>query len=143
MLLGVSALARVNPAPMVFAEPAEHAAAKPEDTAIIITKEVTGKVSAINTRGHFLTLIYQQDKAHGVENEILLTFQDDLKLQLLRDLRELKFGDTIKVSYEEKQQDAERKTEDGKSEPFTKVLSRDAKVIMFVKPKSMGLVTNE
>ena len=114
-----------------------------EDTSVIVTKEVVGKLSAINPKDHMLTVIYQQDKQHGVENEIFLSLQDDVELRSLRNLHDLKFGDTIKVSYDEQQQDAERKTEDGKSEHYTKVLSREAKMITFIKSKSTGLVTNE
>ena len=114
-----------------------------EDNAIVVTKEITGKVSAINPMYHFLTVIYQQEKEKGVEYELLLNFKDNVELRFKRALSELQFGDTIRVSYDEKQEEAERQTTDGKTEHYTKVLSRQAKVITFLKPRAIGLVTNE
>ena len=112
-----------------------------EDGVVVVTKQITGKVSAINPREHFLTVIYEQMKEQGVEYEMLLSFTDDVELQYKRDLNELKYGDTIRVSYEEKQQEAKRQTADGKTERYTKILAREAKVITFMKSQMTGLVT--
>ena len=112
-----------------------------EDGVVVVTKQITGKVSAINPREHFLTVIYERVKEHGVEYEMLLSFTDDVELEYKRNLSELKYGDTVRVSYEEKQQEATRQTADGKTERYTKILAREAKVITFMKPQMTGLVT--
>ena len=109
----------------------------------LVTKEVTGTVSAISPTDRMLTVIYQQDKAKGIENEILLTLADDVEVRYKRTLSEFKYGDTVRVSYVEKQAPAERQTPDGKMEHFTRVVSREATVIAFLKPQTTGALTNE
>lgn len=110
---------------------------------VLVTKEVTGTVSAISPKDRMLTVIYQQDKAKGVENEILLALAEDVEVRYKRTLSEFKYGDTVRVSYVEKQAAAERQTPDGKTEHFTKVVSREATVIAFLKPQTTGVLTNE
>lgn len=127
---------------VAWADTAQAEDASPDD-AIVVTKVITGKVSAINPKDRFLTVIYQQEKEKGVEYELLLTLADKVELQHKQNLNELKYGDTIKVTYAEKQQEAKRQTPDGAMEHYTKVLSREATVIAFLKPHMPGAMKSE
>lgn len=112
-----------------------------EEDVVVVTKEISGKVSAISSR--FLTLEYASDAKKGVSNEMYLTFGDDVKLRYARSLSEIKFGDTISVQYEEKQRPLERRGPDGGFKRETQVLSRQAKAITFLKAARTGLVSGD
>jgi len=112
-----------------------------EENVVVVTKEMSGKVSAISSR--FLTLEYASDAKKGVSNEMYLTFGDDVKLRHTRSLGDLKFGDTVSVQYEEKQRPMERRGHDGSFKREMQVLSRQAKAITFLKAARTGLVSGD
>lgn len=81
-------------------------------------KEVQGEISGIGR--DYIAIVYDRDTEKGVEYEILLPIEEDIKLVRKRKLNEIKVGDIVGVQYEESKEGPK--------------LSRKAKIISFIKP---------
>ncbi len=89
----------------------------------VLAKEVTGEVSGIADDS--ISIIYKEEKAAGVEYEILLPIDQGTKVERIKDLNQIKVGDTVTVEY------ADTVETDAEGKEITKRIS---KVIKFVRP---------
>ena len=85
-------------------------------------KEVQGTISAIGK--NYISVVYNTDTAKGVEYEMMLPFDENIKFEYKKNLKEFAVGDTIKITYEE--------TTEGKGDKA--VTKRKAAVISFISP---------
>lgn len=88
-----------------------------------VMKEVQGEISWMNAK--YIAVVYNRDLTAGVEDEILLPIDNDIRLQHRQKLSELAVGDTVTIQYAEDTED------DGEGNVKTK---RHARLISFVKP---------
>ena len=88
-----------------------------------VMKEVQGEITWIGKKD--IAVVYNRDLAAGVEDEILLPIDKDIRLQHKQKLSELAVGDTIAIQYAEDTED------DGQGNIKVK---RHARLISFVKP---------
>ena len=84
-------------------------------------KEVQGSVN--NISAGYISITYQRDKEKGVEYEILLPVDENIKIEHKKSLDEINTGDIVNVQYEEK-------TEEYETGPMRQ---RKALVIKFIK----------
>jgi hypothetical protein len=112
-----------------------------EEPIIILTKEVSGKVSAITP--HLIVIVYKEDKEKHAEYEIDIPIGKDVTLAHTKTLNAIGIGDTVYVTYEERQKEYEAIGKDGTVKLMTKVIGREAKIITFIKPKITGLRSGE
>jgi len=103
-----------------------------DDDIVAVPKVVSGEVSAISS--NFINIIYEKNSKKGVEYEMPMKVDSDVQLKHKLELKEIKVGDTVLVRYDEMQQEAERPKKNGTMEQYTKVLSRHARLITFLRP---------
>lgn len=89
------------------------------------TRQVSGEVAGISQ--NFIAVLYDQDSKASYE--IALAVDKDARLERVKDIKDIKAGDSVTVRYEETIEI------EGK---ITKVKSRIAKVISFVKAAPKG-----
>ena len=106
---------------------------KEEDKAVVVLKEVQGEVSALTS--NFISIIYERDKEKGIDYEIALPIDENMRLVHKRSLKQIQLGDIVRVKYKEKRKECEEVGEDGTLKRKTKVIERKAAVITFVRPK--------
>jgi hypothetical protein len=104
---------------------------KGEIKTIRIAKQIQGKISGIGK--DYITICYERDKEKGIEYEMLLPIEKDIKLVHKSSLSEIWVDDTVKISYEETQGEYEVVGKEGIKERRTKVIARQAKMITFVR----------
>lgn len=84
---------------------------------------ITGTISAVSSDS--ISVAYHEDKAKGIEYEMLLLLDNAFTIENKKNLSELKVGDTVKITYEdvtsEKIENKEQKVE------------RKAKIVSFVR----------
>lgn len=87
------------------------------------TGTITGTISTIKSDS--VSIAYHEDKAKGIEYEMLLLLDNVFTIENKKNLSELKVGDTVKITYEdvtsEKIDNKEQKVE------------RKAKIVSFVR----------
>ena len=84
-----------------------------------IMKEVTGEVSAIDK--HCIAVVYKHDPATG-DYELPITIKDPPQMEHIKELNQIKMGDTVTVKYEQMTEIGE----DGKEiigDKFAKVIT--------------------
>jgi hypothetical protein len=104
----------------VFAQQKQEANEKKGPLAVM--KQVTGQVSAIDKR--CIAVVYKRDAAG--EYEIPLTIKEPPKLEHVKELNQIKMGDTVTVQYEQMTEISK----DGKEI----IGEKFAKTIIFLKP---------
>jgi len=114
---------------------------EPADDAVVVTREVTGTVSAITPQ--FINVVYSSDKKAGIEYEMPLAIGKDVELRYKRSLHEIKFGDTVSVKFDEKQRTVTPQGGDGRRKVETQVVSREVQRITFLKTATQGLVSGD
>lgn len=112
-----------------------------EDDIQVVTKQITGKVSALSPA--FINIVYQADKDNGIEYEMFLSLDQDVELRSKQHLSEIEVGDTVAVTYDEQQQRAKRQAQDGSVKFDTHIVARKATAIAFLKTAKKGLVSGE
>lgn len=83
---------------------------------------VSGEISSISEK--FISVVYEKDKGKGIEYEILVPIDKDVKIEHKQNLSELKIGDRVSIQYEDTTVEDSDKRE---------TLKRKATVIRFVK----------
>jgi len=91
-------------------------------------KEVTGQVGFV--RPAYLTVVYRRDAEKNMDHEMIFPLDEDVALQNKREFRELRSGDTVTVTYEEKRWVGEDGGERAK---------RKATRVRFIRSESTGL----
>ena len=84
-------------------------------------KEVQGRVS--NFSREYITITYEEDREKGIENEIMLPVEDNIRVVHKKSLEEIKIGDIVNVQYEQ----ITEEYEEGQKR------KRKAKVIKFIR----------
>ncbi len=102
----------------VFAEDKE----KKEKIVKTASSVVSGEISGISE--NFISVVYETDKEKGIEYEVLVPIDKDVKIEHKKSLSELKIGDRVSIRYED------TTVEDSKKR---QTLKRKAKVIRFVR----------
>jgi len=98
---------------------------------MVVVKEVSGEIGGIMRS--FISIIYEQDPFKHTEKELgLMLDSNDIKV-VRRTLDQLKVRDTVKVQYEETSRDYLATNEDGSKEQKTKIVSRKAIAIQFIR----------
>ena len=105
---------------------ADTAAASKDAKAVTapVQKEVQGEISDIGK--DYISIVYNQDTEKGIEYEMRLPIDENIKFEHRKNLKEFVVGDIIKVEFEDAAQ-----AEAGKVE-----LRRKVKVISFVSPSA-------
>lgn len=122
---------------LCFIQGARAEKSKDETKTKTVIKEVQGEVSALTS--HFIAIVYKKDKEKGIEYEMALPIGEDVRVVYKRRLEEIEVGDIVKVQYEEVQEEYEEIGKGGVKLRKTKVISRQVKRIIFLKPKLKGL----
>ena len=84
---------------------------------------IEGEISAIGK--DYISIVYKTDPQKGIEYEMMIPFEDGVKYERVKGLKQLQVGDTISIQY----QDTTEELEDGPK------IERKAKVVSFVKAK--------
>ncbi len=110
----------------------------PVDEPAVEVKEILGEVSGIGSK--FVVVVYRRDVEKGIDYEMLFTMdKNEVEIAQARDLSKISIGDTVKIQYEEKTEQADKVNEDGVVERVTKVTERKATKITFISPPQKGL----
>lgn len=123
------------PVPLSLAEPLTEEG----DDTIAVTKEVTGTISTLPPP--FLSVVYRRDAKKGIEWEMPLQVGKSTELRYKRSLSELQRSDTVSVQYVEKQRVVKHQGKDGSPREETQVVSREAQIIIFLRPAKQGLMS--
>lgn len=117
-----------------------HAQEEKEEEAMVVVKEVSGKVSAI--RSNFITIVYKKNVEKGIEYEIDFPIDKDVRVVHKKSLSEIKAGDMVIVKYEQEQKEDEVIKDDGSIERIIKIIGRKAKVITFIRATKKGVLSS-
>ena len=112
---------------------------KTDDDTKVVSREMMGTVSAVGSS--YLTLVYNKDAEHGVDQEILLNIGKDVEMLHLKKLTDLTFGDTVRVKFDERQRTVHKPAEDGTLVEETQVVGREITLVSFLKPANTGFVS--
>jgi hypothetical protein len=104
----------------------------PKEKVIVETKEILGEVSGIS--GNFLAVAYGRDPQSGAGLEMAFNIDNKVRIAHKRSIRDINFGDTVKVVYEE----TTTIKEDG-----LKISQRVAKMVSFVKAAEKKAIVEE
>jgi hypothetical protein len=106
---------------------------KAEESAVISKKQVVGTVSSINMQS--ISVAYSDDQSKGIMHEMLLNLDENIAVQRKKNLKEIKEGDMVRVTFEEAVIEI-----DGKQK-----FRRIAKIVSFVKaaPKPKEIIRFE
>ena len=99
----------------------------PEDAQVTV-KHVTGELSLI--RPGSISVVYKRDAKKGMDYEMVLPFDKDVRLAYKRSLDEFQLGDTVRVTYEERT---------WKTDEDLERMQRKAMEIQFMSPAKPGL----
>lgn len=86
------------------------------------TGSVTGEITVIGR--NTISVLYSEDKGKGIEYEMVVPIDSDIRLEHKKNITDFKVGDTVTINYED--------TTTGDSDKNLKT-ERKAKVISFVK----------
>ena len=106
---------------------AADTAAASKDAEVVtapVQKEVQGEISDIGK--DYISIVYNQDTEKGIEYEMRLPIDENIKFEHRKNLKEFVVGDIIKVEFEDAAQ-----AEAGKVK-----LKRKVKVVSFVGPSA-------
>lgn len=96
---------------------------KEEAATSVASKEITGEVSGVSNNS--IAVVYKKDLAKGEEYEVLLLVDGTVQLERIKNITQLKIGDTVTVAYDESFQTNQEGTE---------ITDRKVKTIKFMKP---------
>jgi hypothetical protein len=99
------------------------------------TKTITGEVGGIGRK--FISIIYKKEQ--GTDYELAIRVPEDVKLVRKKSFKSIAAGDTVRVEYKEATQDYEELQPDGSVEKKTKIISRTATKITFMRPSTSSL----
>ncbi len=110
-----------------------------EEKIIETQKSVSGKVSVIFPG--FIAVTNKKAGEKGSEYEIPFHLNDKVKVTRKRTLGEIGRGDTVKIRFVEKSKVVEETKADGTKEEKLYILEREAREIVFIKPKTSALTS--
>lgn len=84
---------------------------------------ITGTISAVSSDS--ISVAYHEDKAKGIEYEMLLPLDKTFNIENKKGLNELKIGDTVKITYE----DVASENVNSKEQK----IERKAKIVSFIR----------
>ncbi|MEA3437057.1 MAG: hypothetical protein U9R43_11370 [Thermodesulfobacteriota bacterium] len=95
---------------------------KKEKVIKTVSGVVSGEISSISE--NFISVVYENDKEKGIEYEMLVPIDKDVKIEHKASLSELNIGDRVSIQYE----DATVEDSDKRQ-----MLKREAKIVRFIR----------
>ncbi len=112
-------------------------AAQGEKNVDIETKELIGIVGYKDSR--YIAIVYEKKREVGKEYEISFEIPKNIKVSRKKSLDDIYRGDTVKAIYGQKFREVEVEKGNGRKEKVKKIIGRNLKEIVFIKPAATGL----